>query len=629
MEEFTIPPPDANPFEPIDVFLYKEEIEDTLEEILKQLPEDEEKVLVLEESCIPIISFFTNLDLFISHNVQKSLIKLSPHFLQTEANIIIYIIRPEIEFISMIEKQMKLNYEEKKAKGGVRDKEYHCIFIPRITSQCHDYLSKSEYEAYLTLHNLNIEVFPLDYDLMSMEEPTSFKDIFIDENFSSLAKLSRIIVNFEDIFGKIKNTYIKGKYAKVLSELVEKDEEVYGIKNEEDILACIYMDRSVDYITPFLTQSIYEGLLDEHFERQYDYIKIPPQILDKPATDPIVKLDISKDNRFYTMIKDYNFTLTTSFLQRRLQLHNEIVKQTKRSNEILDVQKSLTNLSHMKNEANIVHQHIGIASYITNTRNSPTYKLFLTIEQRLLQCEQLDFLKKVFQDEIYRNPDIVQIIKILCIDNLTKGNIDTKVYDELKRDILTVYGNQEIFLLKNLEKLKILKRKPESKIYEFIIEKLKLINLEVNTRTPNDASYVFSAFCPISIRLIEKLLKEGWKANEDILSKLPGPTEFPKNESSVIKPTKDKNIILLVFVGGITFSEIAAIRYINSHNPKYQFIIITTSIINPKSFINQLRFERPKELEIPVDKDGKKEEKSDDDYDYITFRSYYNQVKNL
>ena len=56
------------------------------------------------------------MDFFISHNVQKNLHKLSPNLLKTEANIIIYITHPEIEFISIIERQMKLNYEEKKSE---------------------------------------------------------------------------------------------------------------------------------------------------------------------------------------------------------------------------------------------------------------------------------------------------------------------------------------------------------------------------------------------------------------------------------------------------------------------------------------------------------------------------------
>ena len=37
MEEFEIPPPDVNPFEPINVFTYKEEVNDNLSKILKQV----------------------------------------------------------------------------------------------------------------------------------------------------------------------------------------------------------------------------------------------------------------------------------------------------------------------------------------------------------------------------------------------------------------------------------------------------------------------------------------------------------------------------------------------------------------------------------------------------------------
>ena len=558
------------------------------------MPENEEKILVLEQTCIKIMNFFFSLDFLVGHNVQKNLFQLSPNLLPTEANIIIYIIHPEIEYISQIEEQIKL-ISEGETKGRDKEKEYHCIFIPKITNECKEYLSQSEYKDKLIIHCLNIEIFPLDYDLLSMEGPNSFQDIFIEENYSSLKQLSRIIVNFENMYGNYNNIYIKGKYAKILSDLVKKDEDIYGVKYNNNILSCIFMDRSVDYITPFLTQCIYEGLIDEHFERQYDHVKVNPEIVDKPSTNPKVKIDLSKQERIYTMIKDYTFSSICRFLPKRLNLHKEIFQRTRAATDIKKVQENLVYLSQAKNESHLIHMHIGLASYIKKIQNNPTYKSFLAIEQRLLQREHMDFIENLLQDEISKCIDINTIIKILCIDNLTIWNIKSKGYDKLKNDCITIYGNQVKFLFDNLEKLKIIQRKPDKKIYKSILNKLNLINLDVNIHNPNDTSYVFSGFCPISIRLIEMLLKEGWKANKDFLNSIPGTVEFPDNESSVLHPTKDNNIILLVFVGGITFSEIAAIRYINSHNEKYKFIIITTSIINPKSFINQLRNCRQKE----------------------------------
>lgn len=105
------------------------------------------------------------------------------------------------------------------------------------------------------------------------------------------------------------------------------------------------------------------------------------------------------------------------------------------------------------------------------------------------------------REDISRCIDINQIIRVLCIDNLTVGNIKSKVYDKIKSAFLTVYGNQESFLFNNLEELKILQRKPERKYYEYIEDKLQLINLDVSTVNPNDTSYVFGGFCPISIKI--------------------------------------------------------------------------------------------------------------------------------
>ena len=71
------------------------------------MPEKEEKILVLEQTCIKIMNFFFSLDFLVGHNVQMNLFQLSPNLLPTEANIIIYIIHPEIEYISQIEEQIK------------------------------------------------------------------------------------------------------------------------------------------------------------------------------------------------------------------------------------------------------------------------------------------------------------------------------------------------------------------------------------------------------------------------------------------------------------------------------------------------------------------------------------------
>jgi hypothetical protein len=85
----------------------------------------------------------------------------------------------------------------------------------------------------------------------------------------------------------------------------------------------------------------------------------------------------------------------------------------------------------------------------------------------------------------------------------------------------------------------------------------------VNINEPDDASYVFGGFCPISIRLIEALVKRGWNSIKEVIKRLPGEYDYPTNDKEIINPKSRPNFILVVFIGGITYAEIAAIRYLN------------------------------------------------------------------
>ena len=81
------------------------------------------------------------------------------------------------------------------------------------------------------------------------------------------------------------------------------------------------------------------------------------------------------------------------------------------------------------------------------------------------------------------------------------------------------------------------------------------------------------------------------------LKKIPGATSYPENESVISNPVNDKNIILIAFVGGVTYTEIEAIRllnrvfkeeYLQGKRKQTQFIILTTSILNSKKVLKNL-----------------------------------------
>ena len=50
-----------------------------------------------------------------------------------------------------------------------------------------------------------------------------------------------------------------------------------------------------------------------------------------------------------------------------------------------------------------------------------------------------------------------------------------------------------------------------------ICNDLNLLYSDINVINPNDSSYVFGGYCPIIIRLIEKVFIIGWDMNKNII----------------------------------------------------------------------------------------------------------------
>lgn len=155
----------------------------------------------------------------------------------------------------------------------------------------------------------------------------------------------------------------------------------------------------------------------------------------------------------------------------------------------------------------------------------------------------------------------------------------------------------------NLQDAGLLKAYDTTKKWDWnkIKTELQLINEEFNPKIPQDISFVHNGFAPLSIRLIERLLEkkslsllvkqEGARLglNETNCKVPANEARFFNNDQEAGRPAvfKRKQRILVYFLGGITYGEIAALRFL-AKLKRVQFIIATTSIINAKSALQQM-----------------------------------------
>jgi len=408
-----------------------------------------------------------------------------------------------------------------------------------------------------------------------LENYNAFRDIYLENNLNSISQLSRAIIKYETVFGKIKHKYSKGFYSKKLIEMLNREEEQNNnLNTDNETLACFIFDRNIDMITPMCTNWVYEGVLDEFIGIEFNSMVVDSKLLEKESKASTVKIDLSSKDKFYTNIKDYNLgKIRNIFPERMAELNKE-------NKEKLTKEK--------KNEKNSLNNHINILDYINKKQIKPIFKFYYNFEKTLLKGESNNKIFDFIDDEMSKKTDKYNLLRLLSLECAIHSGIKNKILEQIKKDYLNVYGYQDLFLLRNLEKVGILKVLDGQNFYSDANKKLQLIYGNVDLNIPNDISYAYIGYAPIIIRLVEKGVSQGWCSIKDVLKKIPGDSNFPTDESDMINNTVDKQFILLVFIGGITYGELAGIRLMNKKNRNKKFIVITTGIINSKKIFESL-----------------------------------------
>jgi len=667
----------TNPFDPIDFMIFKDEIKDEFNTIYSKIFQNnkDKKALVISKLLFNrffyifpfqelekkgfVIYYFENCPQLIK---EFQILFVIPS--KTECiDIVLKQMLKDEKTIGEMQKNMQNNNQNQIQENQINNiiaKNYYFLYVPKVDISILNYLKEKDtiYEGnfgnYYDFEMLN---YPLDYDIISFEDKQCFKELFLYKFSDCVDNLANLLIKIQDIFGKIKYRYIIGENSKVVSELLDKKEKegFLSDKNSDEILACFFLDRSVDYITPLCSEFTYEALINNYFGINFNKIKVKNEIAkikkeekkkdpkakqqEKEMTDKEreekIKEDLEKERKeleevknvnigyndpLYQMIKSFNFSKVGVFLAKRFEYQDQSFRSIKNDpSQKYDSEKinnELILIRKMNAERPQLKLHNNLADYIRSFTSLPQNRRRLQLEQTLLEGnkECLDLIRDYYDTEMAKKGDPYELLKLFCLENLVFGGVKGKLYDSFKNDFLMTYDENLFFLIKNLEELKILNKDGKSKLYQTLLEKLNLINFDVKINYPDDTSYVLGGFSPISIRFIEKALKIGWNPlQKDIFKNMGMEYQFPNDEREVMNPSKEKNFILLVYTGGITYSEIEAVRYLNKSPEfsKYKFLIITTNIINGKSFFDEIKNDKIDlmidESAIPKDPEEKAE----------------------
>ena len=343
-----------------------------------------------------------------------------------------------------------------------------------------------------------------------------------------------------------------------------------------------------------MTQLTYEGLIDELLEIRQNAVSIPAHVKlgDSDNRDEAKKIVLNGKEELYAEIRDANFNAVGPLLSQKAKAINTQFTETKESSSVKDLKDLVSKLPGIKSLKESLVRHTAIAEVVKERTNDPAFLDDLRLEQELVNCvsggdRQLDGL----EDVCLERDSVLRVLRLMCLHSLVNGGLRAKVLEHYRSLVLHTFGYGHLTALENLEKVGLLGVQQNSRNYAVIRKRLGLTVDNVDEQNPEDVAFVYSVYAPLSIRLVERLAS-GWKGIRDVLDLLPGPTvEETRPEARKAMAERERAGFvrtavrtLVVFVGGCTYAEIAALRFLSRREGHggtfHEYLVATTGIVN-------------------------------------------------
>jgi len=351
-------------------------------------------------------------------------------------------------------------------------------------------------------------------------------------------------------------------------------------------------------------------------------------------------------------LRDLNFANVGQYLSRFAHRLDADYKSRHQAKTVAQLKDFVGKMGGLQSETQLLKIHTGISELLNPMTRTELFNKSLEIQQNLLASFDINTQISAIEDLVAQGSDLFVILRLLCLASIVSPGIKPKVLEGLKRDILQTYGYSYLPLLLNLSSLHLLSASPlppAAQTYKLplsnVRKSLRLLSDDSEPepaleKQPNDINYVYSGYAPLSIRLVQCVAQKGailtgsgtntanaqhqaekeeeddivsrkkankvrahpivgWKGFDDIVTSLPGETfdvsqktdGEPQNNGgglSVILPREETMTTVVFFLGGCTYTEIAALRWMSKQTQGRRFLIACTGIIKGSSMLEDL-----------------------------------------
>jgi len=581
------------------------------------------KVLLLDSTIFRPLDMIVKPADLKDHGVQQWY-KLSEQSVQTDCSQMIFLVRCcRLELMDWIAKQI-LDDE-----GQGKDRLYVVVLAPRKTEQCAERLRRANVRSNVRIVECGLHFFPFDRDVLSMESPGFFQDFHVQGDPSSAFYVAKALMYLQSKFGVAPSIHSIGGAGKTVVDVMlrlRKEEAVREASREQApvkepsqkgvppvaprskrkegaevaaakgprISEVIVLDRRVDLFSVLCSQFTYQALIDMVYgvsNNQTDLSSV------EWAKEKHPQLRLSPEDAFYREIRDLHIDRLGPLLQEKARTIQKTYSEKDDAKTPSEVAEYLKKFKTAQAEHSLLEIHIKLAHDLRDAIQRDEYRSDLRLEDEITAQSSQTCLE-VLENYIDDQKPLHEVLRLLCLYSLVNNGVKAKQLDALRRGLVQSYGYKHLLTLCNMERVGMLNYQMGKSSWFGIKQQFSL--LVDGGQVENDISYAYSGYAPLSVRLVQmtKSLPRGWRSCPDALGLLHGPAQqVPQTPPEGIVAERFEPgapaLVVVVFVGGATHGEIAALRKLSElEEGRRRFLIVTTEFLNAKKLFESMQCEQ-------------------------------------
>ena len=353
----------------------------------------------------------------------------------------------------------------------------------------------------------------------------------------------------------------------------------------------------------------------------------------RPPPPSHVTVHLNSNDKLFTEVRDTNIEAAGGLLAARAK-EIAALQDSMRSGgsgggggggdlSVAEIRKMVKAIPGLQADKRSLRVCVALLELLKRETNDPRFVSRWQLERSALDEENAKELGEAVSGMIAKHAPLLRVLRLLCLHSAIEGGLRTRVLDGFRRELVASYGVEETLgTLARLDACGLLTTREGGpgggllggSSWSTLRRVFNLTTPNVDPTNPTDIHFVTSGYAPLSIRLVQAAVAGGgsaWDAGPvcDAMRLLPGPALHVIQSSSSVSgaagvggdgeggedaaaaaaaaaassssggggPDK-RTTVLVVFIGGVTQVEIAALRFLSERTP-VDYIVAATSLI--------------------------------------------------